>query len=67
VAVSVNSSLTLMYWYIGKQIDEEVLGSERGEYGKRNLLNMVKFFKKWSASKNNKGSAFILDLLEKLK
>ena len=56
-----------MYWYIGKQIDEEVLGSERGEYGKRNLLNMVKFIKKWSASKNNKGSAFILDLLEKLK
>lgn len=65
VAVSVNSSLTLMYWHIGKHIDEEILNSERAEYGKevvvtlskqltveygrgyskRNLLNMVKFFK----------------------
>jgi len=65
VAVTVNSSLTLMYWHIGKQIDEEILRSERAEYGKevvvtlskqltkeygrgyskRNLLNMVKFYK----------------------
>ncbi len=65
VTVTVNSSLTLMYWHIGKQIDEEILKSERAEYGKevvvtlskqltleygrgyskRNLLNMVKFFK----------------------
>ncbi|MBU1668186.1 hypothetical protein KKC13_07175 [bacterium] len=34
VAVTVNSSLTLMYWHIGKQIDEEILRSERAEYGK---------------------------------
>ncbi|MCH9739337.1 MAG: PDDEXK nuclease domain-containing protein, partial [Epsilonproteobacteria bacterium] len=34
VTVTVNSSLTLMYWHIGKQIDEEILKSERAEYGK---------------------------------
>jgi len=65
VSVSVNSSLTLMYWHIGKQIDQEILKSKRAEYGKeiivtlskqlskeygrgyskRNLLNMVKFYK----------------------
>ena len=65
VTVTVNSSLTLMYWHIGKHIDEEILKSERAEYGKevvsilskqltkeygrgyskRNLLNMVKFYK----------------------
>ncbi len=65
VTVTVNSSLTLMYWHIGKHISEEILKSERAEYGKeivnllaqqltkeygrgyskRNLLNMVKFFK----------------------
>ena len=42
VAVSVNSSLTLMYWHIGKQIDEEILGSERGEYGKDIIPNLSK-------------------------
>jgi len=42
VAVTVNSSLTLMYWHIGKQIDEEILRSERAEYGKEVVVTLSK-------------------------
>ncbi len=34
VAVAVNSSLTMMYWNIGKLINDEVLQNKRAEYGK---------------------------------
>jgi len=34
VVTSVNSSLTLMYWHIGRQIDREILQNRRAEYGK---------------------------------
>ena len=34
VAVLVNSSLTLMYWHIGKKINDEILENKRAEYGK---------------------------------
>ena len=34
VAVAVNSSMTLMYWNIGKLINNEVLQNKRAEYGK---------------------------------
>lgn len=37
VAVTINSELTLLYWNIGKQINEDVLKNERAEYGK-NLI-----------------------------
>jgi len=33
VAVIVNSALTLLYWHIGKRINDEVLKNERAEYG----------------------------------
>ena len=42
VSVSVNSSLTLMYWHIGKQIDQEILKSRRAEYGKDILPTLSK-------------------------
>ena len=35
VAVSVNAELTLLYWNIGKQINSEILKSQRAEYGKQ--------------------------------
>jgi len=35
VAVSVNYELTLLYWKIGKRINENVLKSKRAEYGKQ--------------------------------
>lgn len=34
VAVLVNSSLTLMYWHIGKKINDDILENKRAEYGK---------------------------------
>ena len=37
VAVSVNSSLTLMYWQIGYKINEDILKNSRAEYGKEIL------------------------------
>ena len=35
VAVTVNSSMTHMYWHIGERINREVLGGERASYGKQ--------------------------------
>ena len=34
VAIAVNSSLTMMYWHIGKLINDEILQNKRAEYGK---------------------------------
>lgn len=33
VAVTVNTGLTILYWQIGKRINEEILKGERAEYG----------------------------------
>lgn len=35
VAVAVNSSMSMLYWQIGKRINEEVLKDQRAEYGKQ--------------------------------
>ncbi len=35
VAVSVNASLTLLYWQVGKRINSEVLHNQRADYGKQ--------------------------------
>ena len=32
--VAVNSSMTMMYWNIGKLINDEILQNKRAEYGK---------------------------------
>ncbi len=37
VAISVNLSLTLMYWQIGYKINEDILKNSRAEYGKEIL------------------------------
>jgi len=37
VAISVNSSLTLMYWQIGFKINEDILKNSRAEYGQQIL------------------------------
>lgn len=37
ISISVNSSLTLLYWKIGKQINNEILKNSRAEYGKEIL------------------------------
>lgn len=35
VAVKINQEMTLLYWNIGKKIHENILNSERAEYGKQ--------------------------------
>jgi len=35
VAVAVNAGLTMLYWQVGKRINDEVLQNERAEYGKQ--------------------------------
>ena len=35
VAIKVNQEMTLLYWNIGKRIHENVLNSERAEYGEQ--------------------------------
>ena len=37
VAVAVNTGLTLLYWKIGKRIQEEILKNDRAEYGQQIL------------------------------
>ena len=40
VAITLNSALTLLYWHIGKQIDDEILQNSRAEYGKEILQTL---------------------------
>lgn len=40
LAVTVNATLSLLYWQIGKRINEEVLGNERAEYGKEIIATL---------------------------
>jgi hypothetical protein len=35
VVSTVNSTLTMLYWNIGKRVNEEILKNERAEYGKQ--------------------------------
>lgn len=35
VAIAINSEITLLYWSVGRRINDEVLGNERAEYGKQ--------------------------------
>jgi predicted nuclease of restriction endonuclease-like (RecB) superfamily len=34
VAITINSTLTMMYWSIGKKINDEILQNKRADYGK---------------------------------
>jgi predicted nuclease of restriction endonuclease-like (RecB) superfamily len=40
VAIAVNSELTLLYWNIGKRINEEILKGKRAEYGKQIISSL---------------------------
>jgi len=37
VATVVNQELTLLYWHIGKKINDDILSNERADYGKKIL------------------------------
>jgi len=40
VAKTVNQELTLLYWNIGKTINDEILKNDRADYGKKLILNL---------------------------
>lgn len=42
VALAVNAEITLLYWKVGKRINDEVLGNERAEYGKQIVYALSK-------------------------
>jgi predicted nuclease of restriction endonuclease-like (RecB) superfamily len=40
VAYTVNATLTILYWKIGKRINDEVLNNKRAEYGKQIVVSL---------------------------
>jgi hypothetical protein len=42
VAVAVNSELTLLYWHIGKKINDDILQNKRADYGKNIIVELSK-------------------------
>lgn len=42
VSQTVNAGLTMLYWNIGKRINEEVLQNERAAYGKQIIASLSK-------------------------
>lgn len=42
IALTVNRELTLLYWNIGKQINEDILKNNRADYGKNIVLQLSK-------------------------
>ncbi|ALJ01710.1 PDDEXK nuclease domain-containing protein [Rufibacter tibetensis] len=41
VALQVNSEITRLYWHVGKAINQELLGKQRGEYGERIISSLA--------------------------
>jgi predicted nuclease of restriction endonuclease-like (RecB) superfamily len=53
VALAVNSEITLLYWSVGKRINNEILNNNRAEYGKQIIAGlseqlMQEYGKGWS-------------------
>lgn len=53
VAITVNSEISLLYWHIGKRINDDILQNKRAEYGKQIVYTLSKqltleFGKGWS-------------------
>ena len=42
VAVAVNSAMSMLYWNIGKRINEEILQNKRAEYGKEIVVSLAR-------------------------
>jgi phosphoenolpyruvate-protein kinase (PTS system EI component) len=40
VAVTVNSALSMMYWTIGKKINDDILKNRRADYGKEIMATL---------------------------
>jgi predicted nuclease of restriction endonuclease-like (RecB) superfamily len=53
VAVTVNSEMTMLYWNIGKRVNDEVLQNSRAEYSKQIVVSLarqleIEYGKGWS-------------------
>jgi predicted nuclease of restriction endonuclease-like (RecB) superfamily len=42
VAVGVNTELSLLYWNVGKRINDEILGNARADYGKQIVASLAR-------------------------
>ncbi|GBE37826.1 hypothetical protein BMS3Bbin08_00423 [bacterium BMS3Bbin08] len=42
VALTVNAGMTMLYWQIGKRINDEILKGERAEYGKEIVVSLAR-------------------------
>jgi len=42
VAVSVNATMTMLYWQVGKRINEAVLKEKRAEYGEQIVVSLAR-------------------------
>lgn len=56
VATTINSELTLLYWNIGKQINEDILKNKRADYGKQIIyelsIELTKLYGKGFSKRN---------------
>jgi hypothetical protein len=39
---SLNTTLVLLYWKVGKRINEDILNNKRAEYGKKIIISLTK-------------------------
>jgi predicted nuclease of restriction endonuclease-like (RecB) superfamily len=42
IALAVNSQMTMLYWNVGKRIREDIIKSERAEYGRQVVISLAK-------------------------
>ena len=69
MAVAVNAELTLLYWHIGKRINDYILQGERAEYGQEVVKNLAQslteqFGKGWSKRHLNYTMQFATTFLD---
>ena len=42
VAVTINATMTMLYWQIGRRINQEVLKEQRAEYGRQIVVSLAR-------------------------
>ena len=66
LVVQANSTLTLTFWHIGNQINNEVLQNERAEYGKQIVVTLSRELeKKYGRTFNEKNLRRMIQFAEK--
>jgi len=66
VGVQANSSLTIMFWHIGKRIQTEILNNSRAEYGKQIVVTLSReLTNKFGRSFNEKNLRRMIQFVDK--